>query len=216
MSKFNSYGERVNDIAKQAFKEYQDAEAAYNKAAEQARAYPMRGGVYNAEYAAKSARAKADLIEATEARHKAQMNLQNRKNDIAAIRKELAAELTDHYCADPTKLDGHTVELLKSGVLNPSEYLILMRRAQADNNNTMERLIGKYAADAAEAESAKNGQDSKTAQSLRNVSYMANTKTGADELANFDVLVECYNRTADNTGMIENWDELTHGALARL
>lgn len=215
MGKFNSYAVKVNDIAVNAFKEYKDAEAAYNKAREQVRAYPQRVGMVSADYAAKAARADADLIEARERYNKAQNMLQDRKNDIKALRQQLANELSVHYSADPTKLDGNTIELLKSGMLNPNEYLNLLNKARAENNHTMERLVAKYAGEAAEAETAKNGS-SQVADKYRAVSYMVNQNYGADELATFDVMAEAYRRTADNPSMIDAWDDLTHNARERL
>ena len=59
MSKFNSYARKVNDIATAAFEEYRKTEQAYKKAEEQARKYPQRMGMVDAQYAAKSARAQA-------------------------------------------------------------------------------------------------------------------------------------------------------------
>lgn len=216
MSIFNKYGRKADNIAREAFKEYKAAEDAYNKARETAREYPRRHGAVTAEYAANVARAEANLIEATAKYNKAKDMLQDRKRDIAAIRNELSKEINNYYCADPTKLDGHTIELLKSGVLNPNEYLNLMNKARSENNHTMERVIAKYASDAAEEEANRSGTDSKTASDFRAVSYMVKKDYGKAELANYDVIAECYRRTADNTTMIDKWDELTQGAVERL
>ena len=151
MSKFNSYARKVNDIATAAFEEYRKTEQAYKKAEEQARQYPQRMGMIDAQYAAKSARAQADFLEAKEAYRKAKGVLESHKSEIAALRKELIAELDDHYAADPAALDGSTLELLKSGVLKANEYAKLMEKAQSNGNYTMARMIAKYAGDASDA-----------------------------------------------------------------
>ena len=117
----------------------------------------------DAQYAAKSARAQADFLEAKEAYRKAKGVLESHKSEIAALRKELVAELDDHYAADPAALDSNTLELLKSGVLKANEYAKLMDKAQAAGNHTMARMIGKYAADAAEEGGNKYGQNSEQA-----------------------------------------------------
>lgn len=209
MSKFNKYASKVNDIATAAFAEYRKAEQTYKEAEAKAKQYPQRMGMVNAEYAAKSARAQADLLEAKENMKAAQRKFESHKSEIAALRKELAAELSDHYAADPAALDSNTLELLKSGVLKSNEYEKLMNEAQSSGNYTMARMIAKYAGDAAEAESKRSGGYSQTAMQLRAVSYMANENNGNDTLKAFDTMADVYNRSVNNPGMIDHWGELT-------
>ena len=66
MSKWNSYGKRINEIVKRGTDAYREAEKALKAAEQAARDYPQRMGVVDANYAAKSARAQADLLEAKE------------------------------------------------------------------------------------------------------------------------------------------------------
>ena len=216
MSKFNSYARKVNDIATAAFEEYRKTEQAYKKAEEQARQYPQRMGMIDAQYAAKSARAQADFLEAKEAYRKAKGVLESHKSEIAALRKELIAELDDHYAADPAALDGSTLELLKSGILNGSEYAKLLNEAKAANNPTMVRMIGKYAADAAAARGEKYGQNDEQARTLRAISYTANQNNGNDTLQAFDLMSDVYSRSVNNPGMIDHWGELTGNALENM
>ena len=209
MSKFNSYARKVNDIATAAFEEYRKTEAAYKKAEEQARQYPPRHGMVDAQYAAKSARAQADFLEAKEAYRKAKATLESHKSEIAALRKELVSELDDHYAADPAALDSATLELLKSGVLKANEYGKLMEKAQSDGNYTMARMIAKYAGDAAEQRGSKYGQNDEQARTLRAISYTAGPTNGSNTLQAFDLMADVYNRAVNNPGMIDHWGELT-------
>lgn len=209
MSKFNSYARKVNDIATAAFEEYRKTEAAYKKAEEQARQYPPRHGMVDAQYAAKSARAQADFLEAKEAYSKAKRVLESHKSELAAIRKELAAELEDAYSVDPAKLDTATLELLKSGILTGNEYVKLMREAQAAGNPTMVRMIGKYAEDAAAARGEKYGQNDEQARTMRLVGHESRQNTGSEHLKAFDYMADIYNRAVNNPGMIDHWGELT-------
>lgn len=216
MSKFNSYARKVNDIATAAFEEYRKTEQAYKKAEEQARQYPQRHGMVDAQYAAKSARAQADFLEAKEAYRKAKGVLESHKSEIAALRKELIAELDDHYAADPAALDSSTLELLKSGVLKANEYAKLMDKAQSDGNYTMARMIAKYAGDAAAEVAKKYGQNDEQARVLRGISYTANQNNGNETLQAFDLMGDVYNRAVNNPGMIDHWGELTSNALENM
>lgn len=213
MSNFNKYAKRVNEIAAEAFKEYRAAETALKKAEEQARQYPQRHGMVDAQYAAKSARAQADLLEAQQTYKQAKSRLIERESDIKNVRKELEAELESHYVADPAALDGNTLELLKAGILKPHEYSKLMKDAQANGNSTMVRVIAKYAGDAADAAGKKYGETSEQARTLRAITYNANADGSSEKLQAFDLLGDVFHRATNNPGMIDHWDELTSNTI---
>jgi len=208
MSKFSSYAHKVNEIAQTAFAEYREAETRLKNAEAKAREYPQRHGAVDYEYAAKSARAQADLIEARGALHRAQMKMNDGMSAISAVRQELAAALDAEYSADPSALDSNTLELLKSGILTAAEFAKLMSSAAEAGNLTMMRVIGKYT-DAAADEAEKNGWGAQKAAEFRAVAYQGKTDAVGEKLDSFDVLVEAYQRTASNTGMISRWAELT-------
>lgn len=216
MGKFHSYGEKVNEIATAAFNKYRKAEKAYRAAEDLRNKYPQRMGMVDAEYAAKSARAQADYLEAKEDLSKAKIAMQNHNIEIAALRKELAAELDDHYAADPAKLDSSTLELLKSGILKPNEYAKLMNAATESGNHTMARMIAKYAGDAAADVGKRYGDNSEQARTLRAISYTANQNNGNDTLQAFDLMAEVYSRTSNNPAMMDAWGELTDAAAESL
>lgn len=210
MSKFNSYARKVNDIAKAAFEDYRKAEADYKKAQEEFSKYPaILTGSVGAEYYAKKARAEANFLQAKEDLKAAKRAFESHKNEIAALRKELAAELDDHYAADPAALDSATLELLKSGVLKANEYGKLMEKAQSDGNYTMARMIAKYAGDAGEQRGSKYGQNDEQARALRAISYTAGQNNGNDTLQAFDLMADVYSRAVNNPAMINHWGELT-------
>lgn len=209
MSKFNDYARKVDKIAQAIFAEYTEAENALKAAEAQSRKYPQHHGAVDYEYAARSARAQADLMEAKNKLKKVQERMTAHNSDIAAIRKELAAALDAEYSADPAALDGSTLELLKSGILRDSEYVRLMNSAAEAGNTTMQRIIGKYAADAAEEVAKKYGEGDQRAMNLRAVAYHSDTGDVDAKLGMFDVLAEAFQRTTNNTGMISHWDSLT-------
>lgn len=209
MSKFNSYAKKLDEQARAAFKAYRDAEAAYKKAEQKAREYPQRNGMVNADYAAKSARAQADFLEAKQAYETARRTFRESDTQFNAMRRELAAAIDDAYSADPAQLDTATLELLKSGILTGSEYAKLLEQAKAASNPTMVRMIGRYAGEAAKARGESHGMNDREATALRMAEYNSRSYTGGDRLQAFDNRVELYHRCTNNPAMIDHWDEFT-------
>ena len=207
MSKFNSYAKKLDEQARAAFKAYRDAEAAYKKAEQKAREYPQRNGMVNADYAAKSARAQADFLEAKQAYETARRTFRESDTQFNAMRRELAAAIDDAYSADPAQLDTATLELLKSGILTGSEYAKLLEQAKAASNPTMVRMIGRYAGEAAKARGESHGMNDREATALRMAEYNSRSYTGGDRLQAFDNMVELYHRCTNNPAMIDQWDE---------
>ena len=207
MSKYKIYGQRADELARAAFKKVTDTAAALEKAENQARVYPQRSGMVDANYAAKSARAQADLLEAKQAHEQAKRELQNIDRELANIRAELERELAKDNRADPDAVDAATMDLLKSGILNTEDYIGLIERHSG--NRTMQRLIKGYAMTA--ADSMSNTQDR---QKLKALAMSMNTDS--DTLHNFDVIAEVCHRAANNTGMIQHYDSLTAEALQNL
>lgn len=209
MSKFNDYAVKVNTIAKQAFEKFRKAEAAYKRAEDQQRKYPQRQGIVDAEYAAQSARAYADFMQAKADIKRAKEEFSAHNVEIAALRRQLVADLDAHYAADPAALDSNALELLKSGVLKPSEYARMMEQAQSSGNHTMARMVGKFAADAAASLGKQYGENDKRVMELRAISYRAGENNGANTLAAFDLMANVFQRATNNPYMIDSWDSLT-------
>ena len=208
MTKFNSYARKLDEQAKAAFKEYREAEAAYKKADKERSRYPQKAGYVTPEYAAKSARAQADFLEARQAFETARRKFRDSDTQFKGMRKELEAAINDAYSADPAHLDANTMELLKSGIMTSHDYNKLLEQARADNNPTMVRIIGKYADNAAKARGEKYGQNDHEAQALRATVYNSKTYTGDDRLEAFDTMVNVYHRCTKNPAMIDKWDGL--------
>ena len=214
MSRFNSYARKVDEIAKQAFEEYRKAEKELKRAQDAANATPQRMGVVDPQYAARYARAQADLAEAKNAHAVAKHRLAARKSDILAIKKELQQDISNYYTADPAQIDGATLELLKSGILKPHEYSKLMNDATKAGNHTMARMIGKYADSAAAEVAKRDGENSTTARELRVVGYQAQQNNGGDRLEAFQVMEQLYDRCVNNPGMIDYWEQFTAETVA--
>lgn len=210
MGKFREYARRMDRLARKAFEQYTEAENALEKAKAARSQYPLRGGAVPADYHSKALRAQADYEDALHKMNRATQALHEHNKEIREIRDELKAALAEEYSASPSAIDANTLELLKSGILTPNEYIKLGKQAGADGNYTMQRLISKYANDAAEAEEQRNnGNENSTSMAYRAASIVNQEDYGSNELAKFDVMVNAYQTTANNPFMIQDWDSLT-------
>lgn len=207
MSKFATYAHKADDAAQAAFKEMTEKRAAFEKAEAARRATPVRGGMVDAQYAAKAARAEADYQEAKAAWDNVRRNVPDRTiSQLAAIRKELDAAVAAEYRVNPEQIDSGLLELLKSGIMKADEYADQLAKAQNAGNVTMARLIGKYAQDAADATAAKYGQNDHAAQTLRAIVYQSRNSTGSAYLEAYDVMADVVKRGLNNPGMIDYYN----------
>ena len=178
MSKFQSYAQRVDSMAKELFEQYTEAKDEFDKAEKRHRDLPRRPGPTDYDYASRSARAMADYADAKKKLEDVKRNMAMSINKVESIGRELA-EAVDRDCsADPAQLDMATLELLKSGILRSAEYAALMREAQRAGNVTMQRLIGKFAGEAAEEAGEKYGMGDRLAAELRAVAHEGNASSG--------------------------------------
>ena len=216
MSKFNVYAKELDTVARDAFGELNEAKTALDRATEKRDAYPEKHGIVNAEYAAKSARAKADYVEARDKYDVLRRSLPERCNvKITEIRERLEKSLAAHYEKKPEAIDANAVALLQSGVLRPDDYANLFNRYVNESNYTMLALCGKFAGDAAIPIAERDGANAPDAVQLRVIASNAKTYNGNAYREAFDYLVDTFNRTMKNNGMIRHWDELTAETVDR-
>lgn len=212
MTKFNTYAKQAETIAKECTTRYAAAIDQLKKAEAARRANPQRGGIVSADYAAKSARAEADYLEAKEAVRAAKAKMEAGKSELARIKKALAADIENSYAADPAQMDNTTVELLKSGILKASEYERLYNQAAKAGNPTMMRLIGKYANDRATDEQKNLLPVDRSV--LLSIAHSSRQVNGAEYLAGFHLIEDVFSRCIDNPAMIGHFDELTQETIA--
>lgn len=207
MSKFVSYVERANSIATSSFDNYKEARDKYQKAearykAESSRYKDPAGTNYRQQSIA--ARAKADLLEAEQALRDAQKFMQDEISSVQEVGRELQEAVYREYAAKGEEVDLATLELLKSGILKSQEYFTLYETARGNGNNTMMRLIGKYADEAADKAPTRELQER-----LHTLYNIASVTPGKEYMDAFSVLEDAYRRTANNPDMIPRWDEMT-------
>ena len=120
------------------------------------------------------------------------------------------------YQIDPAKLDLASLELLRSGIMRPSDYKAMLDNAQQAGNVTLARLVSKYAGEAAEALEAKNGAGDPNAQTLRYVHYAGKADPAETAMQNFDRIADTFKRCVNNPAMIKHWEGLTEPVLELL
>lgn len=203
MSKFNTYIRQINDIAAEAFDEYNAAKNAVDAAESKRNAYPRKNGM-GYEYAAKSARFEAEYQEAKATLEAFKRNgFYNHRKRMDEVRNAFIAEIGNAFAADPAQLDMATIELMKSGILNASEYSRLMDKAINDGNHTMARMIAQHAKAAADST-----DDREDAAAFRAVAYKGNGMNGNNYIEAFDFVTSLYDRCSRNPALYSKWDEL--------
>jgi len=218
MSKFNHYAVQLDDIVKVALKEYTDAVERLKKAEAGKRDHPRpTSDLADASHVAAAARAEAEYAEASKALHDAKVKMQGTyREQIKQTRRELEAEVTKAYMADPAKVDTVALELLKSGILGPGEYVHMWNEAVKTENHTMARLIGKYAGEAAAARAEKHGTTDPDAAQMRQVENAARQYDGRERMAAFDHMVDLYERACREPEALANlprWEKFTAGTV---
>lgn len=204
MSELNIYAQRLNELAQKTFAEYNETETAFNNAQETVREYPRRVGAVTPEYAAKSARAEANFVEAKAKWDKLRYTRsESLMQEVKTIRRELSEAAAQKYGASSESVNMQTVELLKSDILRPGEYIDLINKAKSDNNFTMARLISKYALEAADK---FNGAE---ATLLKGAALEAAQINENPHMQAFDTAVEVFKKCLNNTRLIPHWNELT-------
>lgn len=206
---YRNYFEEVDEMARGIFAEYASTKEAYERAQQRRDSTPVKQYA-DPNYVAKAARAAADYAEADEAFKRIKRSMQRDYTDkVDAIRARLAAEIERDNMAHPSDLDTAALELMKSGILRATEYDALLDEARAKGNRTMQRLISKFAKDAATAKAEKDGTTDPEAMRLRVVANKGMDSSTDAILDGFDTMREAFNRSMNNPGMIPYWDQLT-------
>ena len=219
MSKFNTYARRLDEAFKEARSEYNAAFCALQEAQQVSRdANAWRPGDSAEEKQVRTARAALKLHDAEAAFHEVSARVwDNFKTTRRTIRAELEQEVRAANLANPDAIDNNALELLKTGILSPSDYSAFMERF--DGNATMLKLIGHYA-----AEAAKTTDSRREAAALNAIALDCQSGEGAVMRA-FDDLckVSDYCRGGRHEGdrirpehtaiMSEKWDDLAGEAV---
>lgn len=228
MSRWNKYAVQAQELAHKTISDFQAASEAFEKAKsrQQARltpanqAFPLQGGGLDPVRAAMDDASYEALMASAEAA-KEQKNLATAVAEmrIAAatmengIRGDLEKDLKDFYAAKADKLEPETVQLLNTGILTAEEVAELLRQATVYGNNTMRRVIGKYALEAAEKLSS-DPRSKEDAAAFRMIAADANSTETEVVLEKYDGIVQIYRMCIGNLQFSKQFDELTAADIA--
>lgn len=215
MSRFNHSAKRIDAIAKTYFAARREASENLKKAEQLYKENRRPAGVWVAEPAevARVTRIEADYEDARAVMANVEGAMAEQAlADIAAERNTLAKSLNVVFRVDPAAIDYDTMTLLNSGVCTSEEYRYLMAKAEADENNTMVRLIGA----AAEKSRIGMGDVSRMDSAARMESvaltsvFERSKQYGASRyLEDFDGATELFKHAVNNPAVEAMWDDAT-------
>lgn len=165
MSKYNDYAKKLDEAFKAAQEEY----ASYVEVLEQTQETAARysGNSRDPIYMAKKKTAALSLEKEQEAfKQKAYGLMDSYRRKVEGLTSELAEAVEQGNGVTSAEVDANALELLKSGIMTPSDFERMTR--EFDGNRTMTRLIGKYA-----EEAATQTDSPQEAQTLRGIAQRA-------------------------------------------
>lgn len=198
MSKFNAYARRLDNTAKEFFKEYTEAHAKLEKAKMARRL---------AQGAVEQTRRDADLLEAQGAFDTIMSNWADRgERAFQDLRGELGSAITAAFVVNPMDVDQNIVTLLNSGICTSADFKRLLEDV---GNSTMQRLILSH------IEKAATSPDTDPAErrDLNVLLHDGQGSMGGAVLESFDALGGVFHRCLRNPRMIPRWDDLTADAV---
>lgn len=198
MTKFNTYARRLDNTAKEFFKEYTEAHAKLD-GAKMARRL--------AQGAVEQTRRDADLLEAQEAFDATMLNWADRgERALQELRLELETAIKGAFIADPAAVDANTVILLNSGICTSADFERLLKDA---GNSTMQRLILSHIEKAA----TSSDTDPMERRNLNVLLHDGKAGTGRGIVEQFDAIGGVLHRCLRNPSMIPQWGNLTADAI---
>lgn len=198
MTKFNTYARRLDNTAKEFFKEYTEAHAKLD-GAKMARRL--------AQGAVEQTRRNADLLEAQEAFDATMLNWADRgERALQDLRGELADAIATAFAVNPADVDQNVVTLLNSGICTSADFERLLKDA---GSSTMQRLILSHI----EKTATSPDTDPAERRDLNALLHDGRGSMGGAVLENFDALGDVLHRCLRNPSMIPRWDDLTADAV---
>lgn len=210
MSEYKKFAEDLNELARAAFVARLNAEETLNQAQANAKQYPMQGsGMVKEEYARQAIDAAHKLNKAKDEHTSALAEMQAARQKMTALREKLAQRVRDDFLPYGKDIDADELRVLQSGILTAEELMYMYEVETKCGNTTMQRIIGKHAAELAESldGTGNSAAEHERAAKLRAVAVDAQKDRAAEVLQNFDNLLEIFDMTTSNPAMISRWNE---------
>lgn len=198
MSQFNTYARRLDETAKEFFKEYTEAHTKLEKAKMARRL---------AQGAVEQTRRDANLLEAQGAFDTTMSNWADRgERALHDLRGELEGAIAAAFVVNPADVNQNIATLLDSGICTSADFERLLKDA---DNSTMQRLILSHI----EKTATSPDVDPAERRALNVLLHDGQGSIGGAMLENFDALGGVFHRCLRNPSMIPRWDDLTADAI---
>ncbi len=227
MSRFNTYARRMDKEVKKYRDRYKDAKKRLKEAQDRYAEFQRQPKPYNETRAERYER-ETEEEELKREESNARFLFEEVRNDrysvldnAKKIRNELAKEISEAFCADPSAIDNGILTLLNSDVLTAKEMKKFADAARESGNHTMCRIIAGKAKERAEELFQKEGNRHPDYSVLNGIVHDAQMNDGRAILSNFDALVNCAQycvgnpelHRPENEGMFDRWEQLTESLV---
>ena len=202
--RFKKYSQQLNALAEEIIGERISLENRLRDAEANAKQYPTRYGLVAPEYAVESQKAELEFKAAQKAKLQFDFRAEGKiTSRVYDIRRHFIDEVADVYSVNPKSVDPATIELMKSGIMTPTDFQKIIAEAKADNNVALMRLAAKYATDEAEKIKSNPLADQGRASLYTAVASMATDR--ASEITElFDTSVQML-KTLYRSGSLADW-----------
>lgn len=227
MSRFNTYARRMDKEVKKYRDRYKDAKKRLKEAQDEYAEFQRQPKPYNEtraeryERESEGERLKLEENDARFAFEEVRNDRYSVLDNAKKIRNELAKEINEAFCADPSALDSNVMTLLDSDILTAKEMKKFADAARESGNHTMVRIIAGKAKTRAEEVFQKDGSRNPDYSVLNGIVHDAQMCDGRAILSNFDALVNCAQycvgnpelRRPENEGMFDRWEQMTESLV---
>lgn len=215
MSELNKFAKKLDDVVRRSMSSYRVAIDDEERAKDEASRFPVRQGISTAEYEMQRLEAEKKLVEASENVRKEKENLEKVRREVDEIRAELTEAINEKFGVNPSDVDQNTISILQSGIMNPEDYLILVKENIKNGNYTMARIVGESARKYIDVLKAQGVTPEE--QSMRTVKVAVieceRLANGRNHLEAFDTMVSVFDGCIKNPALYKEWGELTRATI---
>lgn len=200
----NEFLRRIDDTARDSLRRIETANRALK------RAEKIMRDANGSKDERRMLSARSYLLEAQDEVRNARKNAEAALDGLRGVRAEAVDAAVATKALDPDAVDMNGVKLLESGLCRPADLAMLAKKYSG--NMTMLRLVGKFAAEAANGE-----KDDPTARiAFNTVAVNCDRDTNPERAADgVDVLLDVFRRSINNPAMIREYDALTYPVTGR-
>lgn len=212
MGKYQKYGEKLDNLARERFSEYEKARDIYTKAKKAHSDFPVRTGWgVTLDDQLKAKKLEIEFLKAEADFKEAQKVYRSSEKEINKIREELYNELKEDMTVKPEDLDRNVVTLLESGICKANDIQDLYNKAK---NTTTKRYIANFA-----KSQITDRMDRDERIMLESVVSNAPSLENPDlteTMQIFDSISDVFHRCINNDALISYWGQFTEDPISEM